>query len=267
MSVKKIMVMTDLEGVSGVVSFCAQAYADGRYYEQARKLVTAEVNAAVDAMVEAGVEEILVVDGHGPGGICYEQLHSAARLLHGRPISWRQACGELMPRYDATMLIGQHAMAGTARGNLNHTECSRTIEYYKLNGSEIGEMAQWALFAGALGVATIFLSGDQAACDEAVDLIPQITTACVKEGLSRTSAISVSMTESHRRIRAGVTEAIRKQNVAPLPPCRWAGPYVLEKRFLFTETADTFEGNALYERIDAKTVRLRSDDILDIIYA
>ena len=267
MRVKKVMVMTDLEGVAGVVSFAEQADAEGKYHEQAKKLLTAEVNAAVEGMLAEKVEEIVVVDGHGAGAICFEELHPEAQLLHGRPISWGEACGEAVSGCDATMLIGQHAMAGTARGSLSHTQSSQVIEYYKLNGSEIGETAQWALFAGALGVATIFLSGDQAACEEAEALIPEITAVWVKQGLSRTAAISVSAGEAQRRIRAGVIEAIRKHNATPLPPCCWPGPYVLEKRFFSADTADELCGDGRHERVDAKTVQLRSEDILDIIYA
>ena len=80
----KILMMTDLEGVAGVVSFANQTGPDGRYYEAAKKLLTAEVNAAVEGLIEAGVEEILVVDGHGAGAIEFTDLHPAARLLHGR---------------------------------------------------------------------------------------------------------------------------------------------------------------------------------------
>lgn len=54
-------------------------------------------------------------------------------------------------------------MRGVADGTLNHTQSSATIEYYRLNGRKIGEIARWALFAGSFGKPTIFLSGDEAA--------------------------------------------------------------------------------------------------------
>ena len=47
----------------------------------------------------------------------------------------------------------------------------------------------------------------------------------------------------------------------------WSGPFVLEKRYLFTNEADRYDGDPRFERIDAKTVRIGSDSILDIIYA
>ena len=80
----KIVMCTDMEGVAGIVSFEQQSYADGKYHDQAMRLDTAEVNAAIDGLLKAGVEEVLVFDGHGPGGIDFESLHPAAKLLHGR---------------------------------------------------------------------------------------------------------------------------------------------------------------------------------------
>ncbi|GAF87750.1 unnamed protein product, partial [marine sediment metagenome] len=56
----KVYVGTDLEGVAGVVSFTSQTYPDGKYYEAARRLQTAEINAAVEGMVEMGVEDVLI---------------------------------------------------------------------------------------------------------------------------------------------------------------------------------------------------------------
>lgn len=261
----KILMMTDIEGVSGVVSFEEQGYADGKYYEQAKKLLTAEINAAAISMVEQDVDDILVVDGHGPGAVYFEDLHPAVKLMHGRPISLTSRI-DIYKEYDATIMIGQHAMAGTGHGNMNHTQSSKTVEYYKLNNEYIGEIAQWSLYCGALGLPMFFLSGDEAACQEAGELIPGITTAAVKKGLSRTSAISYAPAEAHRRIAEGIKQAIKKQRENPLPPLKWDAPFILEKRFLFTEIADSFLTNPLYERINTKTVRRKSDNILDIIY-
>jgi D-amino peptidase len=259
--------MTDLEGVSGVVSFSEQTYPDGKYFEQAKLLLTAEVNAAVDGLLETGVEDILIIDGHGPGAMHFESLHPAAKLLHGRPLAGREAQIAYFKKYDVALMLGQHAMAGIPDAGLNHTQNSRTIEYYQLNGKLIGEIAQFALFVGALEIPLIFLSGDQAASREVKELIPGITTAIVKESLSRTYAISYSQTEAHRRIREGVKLAIQRQQKQPLVPLKWPGPFVLEKKFYFSHEADAFQNNPRYQPIDARTVRLESEDILSIIYA
>lgn len=263
---KKVFMVTDMEGVAGITSFTDQSYPDGRYYDAGKKLVTAEANAAVEGLLDAGVEEVLVWDGHGAGAIVFEELHPAAKLLHGRPSPpwWR--LNEVIRCYEACVMVGQHAMAGVATGNQNHTQNSRTIDYYKLNGKLIGEIAQIALYYGALGLPLIFLSGEVDACREAEALVAGITTVAVKEGLGRGAAISLSAQEARRRIRTGIKQAVEQQRAKPIPPLAWPGPYVLEKRFFHTDVADAAAAQPGVERVDSQTVRLYSDDIMAIIY-
>ena len=262
----KIFMVTDMEGVAGVVSFADQSFPDGRYYDAGKKLVTGEVNAAVDGLLDAGVEEVLVWDGHGAGGIDFDTLHPAALLLHGRPSPPWSRLQEVIGRYDAFVIVGQHAMAGIVTSNQNHTQNSRTVDAYRLNGRPIGEIGQLALFMGGLGLPLLFLSGEQDACREAEELVPDITTAAVKEGLGRGSAISLSAQAARQRIRAGIAAAVERHRQAPIAPLVWPGPYQLEKRFFHTDTADAEMNKAGAERVDAQRVRFRSDNILDIVY-
>lgn len=263
---KKVFVLTDLEGVAGVTSFRDQTFPDGKYYEAAKKLLTAEVNAAIEGMLAAGVEDVLVFDAHGPGGICFEDLHPMAQLLHGRPLAPWARLQPVVAEHDAVVIIGQHAMAGAVTGNLSHTQSSRTIDYYRLNGQAIGETAQFALFSGALGVPVIFLSGDEAACQEAEALLPGIVTATVKRGLGRESAISLSATEARKRIRERAELAVQQHRAKPLPPLCWQGPYELEIRFFTTTDADARAALPGAERVDGQTVCFRSDNVLDLVY-
>ena len=263
---KRIVMMTDLEGVAGVVSFHEQAYRDAKYNEEAKALLTGEINAAVEGLLAEDVEEILVIDGHGAGGVTFEALHPAAKLMHGRPVAPLEVRSAVIETYDAAMLVGQHAMAGVPEGNLAHTQSSRSIEYIELNGTPIGETAQFALYCGGLGVPTIFLSGDDAACREAEALIPGMITVAVKQGLSRNSAISLSAMEARRLIREGVQRAVVAQRKEPLEPLVWEGPYVLVKRFFHTDTADRAAEAPDVERAGARTVRIEGHDIVSLIY-
>lgn len=262
----KIYMMTDLEGVAGVVSFLSQTYPEGRYYDAAKQLLTEEINAAIEGLLKADVDDVLVVDGHGPGAVCFEQLHPAAKLLHGRPLAPIRSWDPIVREYDVCMMIGQHAMAGAAKGNLNHTQDSRAIDSIKLNGKPIGEIAQVALYQGAMGIPLIFLSGDQAACKEAESLVPGITTVCVKTGLGRNSAISVSAAQSRALIREGAELAINHHRDSPVVPLVWPGPFVIEKRFFQTDAADQCGALPDAQRLDDQTVRFESDDVQDIIY-
>ncbi len=262
----KVFMVTDMEGVAGVVSFTQQAYPDGKYYEQAKSLETAEVNAAVAGLLAAGVEEVLVWDGHGAGGIEFEELHPAAKLLHGRPSPPWSRLNEVIQRYDVVVMIGQHARAGVETGNQNHTQSSRTVDSYTLNGKSIGEIGQIALYFGSFGLPLIYLSGEADACREAEDLVAGITTTAVKEGLGRGAAISLSAQAARRCIETEIQQAIDKQRSDPIAPLVWEGPFVLEKRYFHTDVADAAASQPGVERVDSQTVRLRAETVRDIIY-
>ena len=263
----KIAIMTDLEGTAGVTSFQHETYPEGRHHVLARQLAMAEVNAAIDGFLETGCDDVLVIDGHGPGGLWFEHMHPAAKMLHGRPVAPRSVRDAVLKEYDVTVIIGQHAMSGVASSNLNHTQSSRSIYSITLNGQPVGEIAQWTLYHGAFGMPLIYLSGEEAACAEAQALVPGITTVAVKKGLSRESAVSVSKERARELIRAGAIKAVEQHRAQPVAPLVWQGPFVLEKRYFHTHEADRYDGVANVERLDGQTVRITGDDIQQIVYA
>jgi D-amino peptidase len=256
--------MTDLEGAAGVVSFERDVYPGGSRLERSRMLLTGEVNAAVAGLFEAGAGEVLVVDGHGDGGIVFEELDARASLLHGRPIGPRWL-GEL-EQCAAAIFVGQHAMAGTPDGNLNHTQDSLSTTWIRVNGETIGEIGQFALLAGTRGVPAIFLSGDEAACREFAALVPGGVTAAVKRGIGRNSAVCVSTVEARRRIREGARLALERHRGKPIAPLTRTPPYVLERRFFTTASVEPYVGRPGVEIVDELTVRVRSKDLGEIIY-
>jgi D-amino peptidase len=181
----RIYIMTDMEGVAGVLdhdNWCQPAGPDypGRYYDLGREFLTREVNAAIDGLYEGGANEIVVSDGHGAGGINPALLDARAQLLRGWPNGW--PC-ELDTTFDAIAWVGQHAKAGTVRAHLAHTQWFNYLDQ-KINGISIGEFGQFALCASELGIPAIFASGDEAFCQEARALVPGITTVAVKQGLT-----------------------------------------------------------------------------------
>ena len=62
----RILIMTDMEGVSGIVAW-DQVNGGAPMYEEGRRLYTEEINAAVRGALAAGAQEIVVVDCHGAG--------------------------------------------------------------------------------------------------------------------------------------------------------------------------------------------------------
>lgn len=263
----RIFMLTDLEGVAGVVSFEQQSYADAKYLDNARRLLTGEVNAAAEGLFAAGATEILVVDGHGAGGIWFEDLHPDVTLCHGRGHVLPLFTAEQLGSYDAAGMIGQHAMAGIATGNQNHTQSSYSIDYYKLNGKPIGETAQFTLMCGAFGVPLIYFAGDKDGCDEAAELVKGLPTTAVKQGLARGAQITMTAPAARAAIRRDAEAALKKHKKSSRKPLVWDGPFVLEKRFFHTDSADNAARAHGAERVDSQTVRIRSDNVADILYA
>jgi D-amino peptidase len=158
------------------------------------------------------------------------------------------------------MFVGQHARMGT-NGVLCHTYSSKTIEYYTINGIELGEFGCRALMAGTMDVPTVFISGDDKAVEEARDLVPSIHGAAVKQALGRELAIHLSHEAACALIRKTATEACA--HIGEIPPYVLPPPYVQEIRVLegVSIMGYLMEGA---EWVDARTVRLRSDRICDL---
>jgi D-amino peptidase len=218
---KKIYVMTDLEGVAGVQNFEDWCFADGKYYELAKEFLTMEVNAAVGGLFEGGAKEILVSDGHGAGAINPKLLSPKVGLLRGWPNGWPL---ELDRSFDGLIFVGQHPKAGTPRGHLCHTQSLHYIDL-SVNGVSIGEFGQLAMCASELSVRTIFGAGDEEFTKEARALVPGIETVAVKKGLQRgtgedldekaytrfyTGAIHVHPERSRKAIHDGAKRAIMR---------------------------------------------------------
>lgn len=81
----KIYIMTDMEGVAGVIDRENYVMFESRYYELGKELLTKEVNAAIEGFFEAGAREILVADGHGSGAINQLLLDPRVDLIRGFP--------------------------------------------------------------------------------------------------------------------------------------------------------------------------------------
>ena len=180
----KIMIMTDLEGVAGILNFEDWIYPHSRYYDKAKAMLTAEVNAATQAFLDNGFTEVIVYDGHGPGAIDPNLLHVEAKLIFGatKPIYPHSCHFGLDRSFAAFAYVGQHAKSRTSYSHLTHTGTSAVLSR-AVNGYEIGEFGSGVYCAWELGIPTIFASGEKALCIEAEELAPGIVTAAVKEGL------------------------------------------------------------------------------------
>ena len=163
----KIFISADIEGVCGVFH-TRQTGENSSEYERAKKLLTEEVNAAIEGALEAGAEEILVNDSHGSmRNIILEDLNPAARLISGFPKPLVMMEG-IDNSFDGALLIGYHAMSRT-RGILAHTINGFTFHSIKMNGVAYGETEINAALAAHFHVPVIMASGDDYLGEEISD--------------------------------------------------------------------------------------------------
>lgn len=180
----KLFMQTDMEGVAGVQDIDNWCLTESKYYEQGKKFLTLEVNAAIEGFIEGGFTEIVINDAHGCGAIDIELFNPKAKLLRSWPCEfgpythWPFGIDD---SYDALAFVGQHAKAGTEYSHLTHSNNHHYIDI-RINNISIGEYGQMVLCAGEKGVPVIFASGEKALCDEALSLTPWVETVSVKQG-------------------------------------------------------------------------------------
>ena len=254
----KIYILTDLEGPAMISRF-NQTREAGPQKQTAMKLLTWEINAAVDGILEVDPgAEIVVWDGHGNGGIDVLEFHPEAKLIARGPIGPPYY---LDGTYDALFFVGQHAMAGTPNAPLSHTYSSRSIEYYKLNGMLVGEFGCRAAMAGEFDVPTVFISGDDKAVAEAKQLIPSIYAVETKQGLGQELALHLSPQKSRESIRKTAVEACRNINL--IKPLKIEPPYEQEIRVLEGQSIEGYlrRGAA---KVDDRTVVKSADTMCEL---
>ncbi|MFA6103358.1 MAG: M55 family metallopeptidase [Victivallaceae bacterium] len=241
----KIMIMTDMEGCAGILNHDDWVMPEGRYYEKGKRFLTEEVNAAIAGFFDAGADEVVVVDGHGYGGIDPELLDERALLSRGAPKPvWPWG---LDKTFDALVFVGQHAKAGTPYSHITHTGWFSCIDV-TINGISIGEYGNMALCAMELGIPTILACGEQALAEEAEALTPGVITVSVKHGIlpdgldsldcdsyrkAKLSAIHLSPLKARKLIKEGAFNALLKLKREPeaFSCLKLMSPYVLETKF------------------------------------
>jgi D-amino peptidase len=258
----KICIVTDMEGLAGIDDW-EQCYAVDDHapaYVHGLKQLAADTNAAVAGCFDAGATEVVVWDGHGRNGqkafsrVALDPRASLRRLAVGYPIRLEG----LDASTAGVVMVGQHAMAGTIGGFLDHTQCPKEICRFLINGEEHGEMSQFALHAGAFNVPLIHVSGDEALCAEARRLFPWTRTTATKRGTSWETCELYDATEVRVNIRRDVAEAIRHRAAAK--PWQLTMPVEVTVEYGWTALADRFAAIPGVTRPHARTVSWRISD-------
>jgi len=251
----KVYISCDLEGINGVIAG-SQCGPGGNGYELARLWMTEEANAAIRGAAQAGAQEIVVKDSHGPAtNILLDKLNGRAQLISGWGMNHSMVEG-LDETFDALLLVGYHAMARTPTGALSHT-MTGYVHGVAINGQSVGESGIAALYAGAYGVPLVFASGDAALTAEIQALIPGVQTVTVKNSLSRQGSMMKSVEQTRREIES---EVFRALSAGKFPAPYHPQPIEMEYTTQTPEAAQLCSYIPTVERVDALRVRFPATD-------
>lgn len=254
---KRVYISADIEGMEGVVSKL-QIIRGQSDYNIGRKRLAEDVNAAVQACLDFGVEEVVVCDAHGDmENIIIEDLHPEAKLISGAMRSSLQmACIE--EGFDAVIIFGHAGGGVTFNGVLDHTYNSRKIYNIRMNNILMNtESVLNAVIAGHYNIPLIAVIGDEALAQEIKVFIPEIEAVVVKRGLARLAAISVHPQKARQLIYEGVTRALG--NRAKIAPLKLTEPITMEIDFKDANMAETAELIPGVKRIYPRTISYTGD--------
>lgn len=230
----KIFISADIEGITGVAT--GQQLRKEGEYQRYRKLMTQDVNAAIEGAFAGGATEVLVADGHGNmSNILIEDFDPRARLIQGSNRVMCQLEG-LDNSFDGIMFVGHHGReGGSERTPINHTLAGICVNEMKINGKVVGETEMNAMVAGDFNVPAIFISGDDAYVAEVQQTLPQVEAAIVKRGLDRFAADLLPPKVTHQLIREKAEAAVKKAR--DIAPYKVEGPVTFEIEFKSTSQA------------------------------
>ena len=203
----KVHIISDMEGVAGIVKW-EQTTGGDPMYEEGRRLYTEEINAAVRGAKAAGATEIVVMDCHGAGkgwsfnSLIPDLLDPACEFVVQQ--EWTEYTEFLEQGCDAALFVGMHARAGTRDGVMNHTVSGQSWQNLSFNGTLVGETGINAALCGNWGCPVLLVTGDEAVCREGRELLGEgLTTVAVKRGLGAVQRAAAARAARPRADRGG----------------------------------------------------------------
>ena len=258
----RVHVISDMEGVAGIVRW-EQVDGGSAMYDEGRRLYTEEINAAVRGARAAGATEIVVMDCHGAGkgwdfnSLVPDLLDPGCEYVVQS--EWTEYTAFLEAGCDAALFVAMHARAGTRDGVMNHTVSGQDWQHLWFNDVLVGETGINAALCGTWGCPVLLVTGDEAVCAEARDLLgPGLTTVAVKEGIGRFAARNLTPGRARELIEGGSKAALGDVGaVQPYDPGR---PCEIRVEFTKTDAFDSYRRKAGVETVAERTLVSRADD-------
>lgn len=255
----KILIVTDIEGISGINDVRQIQYGYKEFDESGRIQITEDVNAAVRGLRAAGATDIRIADSHGSGGpsknIIPEKLEKGVKLFQEGAV-YKRLKAAVDESIAGAVFIGFHAMADTKDGFLRHTI---TLEpRIRINGRFAGETAIDAYALAEYGIPVIMATGDQALVREAAAFIPGIEVVRVKTSLDCRTTKCLPLSEARRLIEAAAERALSR--IDDFKPVQITKPINVDVTLPKEAQADMCEIIPRARRSGEKTVSYTAED-------
>jgi D-amino peptidase len=258
----KLLIACDMEGISGVTLWehVTPTHAE---YQRFRRIMTEDVNAAVDGAARGGASEIVISDGHwNSGNILVEELDHRARIYSGTPTPFSMVQGA-DSGIDAAIFVGYHARAGSRNAVLDHTWSSTRVANLWINERLFGEFGLNAAVCGHFGSPALMVSGDQTVCAEARTFVPEVRTAQVKIATGRYAANLLPVELAQACIRSTAQEAVANFLAGKGPaPLTVETPVRVRLEFFNSNMADAAQIFPGANRLDGRQIEVEAADMV-----
>ncbi len=263
----KLFISADIEGCAGT-TLTYETHKNEPAYQKFARQMTEEVAAVCEAALAAGVDEIVVKDGHGDAtNIDITAMPEGVTLIRGKsghPINMMYGLDET---FDAVMFIGYHAPAGDPGSPLSHTSTGAS-NHILLNGERMSEFMLNTYTASMFGVPVIFLSGDERICELSREMIPSIKNVATKRGVGG-CAYNVAPKTVIRNLKEAVTEILTNDLPKRLEECRVDLPeyFTYEVNLKDLKKAYQMSFYPGMKAVDERTIQMESHQWMDIVTA
>lgn len=258
----KLFLSSDIEGTCGITCWDETEYGTQRY-QYFQKQMTREVCAACEAADALGYS-VTVKDAHDSAmNIIPDELPQSAGLIRGWVRDLHSMMGGINhDKYDAVGFTGYHSAAMSEGNSLSHTMTLKA-HWVKINGKYASEFVINAYTAAMYGIPVVFVSGDEALCEAAKELVPGITAVPSKKGLGA-ACVSKHPDKVCEEIKRGMDTALRGDYKST---CKVKLPERFLVEIAYKDVNDCTV-NSYYpgvRRLDGKTILFETDNYLEVL--
>jgi D-amino peptidase len=231
-------IFADIEGSFGIwrMRQCRMGTPEWQY---GRGCLTKDVNCVIQGVFDGGAQKVTVKDTHEVGFNCIiDKLDRRANYVGGHFI--RPTFFGNISEYDLVLYVAIHAASGTPDAFFPHTHYGIFSEV-RINGKLACEMDIYGAYLGEFGVPVGFVSGEDIAVKQALQVLPWAKSVIVDKRKEIYTAGEESIKfilNGRRKLQAVAETAVRE--ASNMKPLILSGPLHFKAVFRNKALANTF---------------------------